>query len=168
MDPYICMSKPMNSYTYGQWPMVMNSNGQLLKCVAVLAQHGLAAESVLVWVFLVQASTMQLDLSVSRSRSRSISPTIVQSPSRSGSVSPTVVQSRSRSSSISPTVVEEESPIILPTIHSDDGQQESVTIHCTNAEQSEHQSCFETPPCTDASSATMHRVQDLSMHLQNP
>ena len=122
----------MNSYTYGQWPMVMNSNGQLLNRVAVLAQHGLVAESVLVLFFLVQASTMQLDLSVSRSRSRSISPTIVQSPSRSGSVSPTVVQSRSRSSSISPTMVEE-SPVILPTIHSDDGQRESVTIPCTNA-----------------------------------
>ena len=27
----------------------------------------------------------------------------------------------------------EESPVILPTIHSDDGQRESVTIPCTNA-----------------------------------
>ena len=58
---------------------------------------------------------MQLDLSVSRSRSRSISPTIVQSTSRSGSVSPTVVQSRSRSRSISPTMVED-SPVVLPML----------------------------------------------------
>ena len=28
----------------------------------------------------------------------------------------------------------EDSPVILPTIHSDDGQRESVTIPCTNAE----------------------------------